>query len=70
MRTPNEQRVQRNAPSLSYMTAAINLARTELSEEERLEMGARVTASLNEAQVAWDTYRQRLAEHGIGTEQS
>jgi hypothetical protein len=52
------------------MTAAISLAKTELSEEERLQMGVRVTASLNEAQVAWDTYRQHLAEHGIGTEQS
>ena len=49
----------------SQMDAAVQFAQTELSEEERKQLGARLTASFNEAQAAWDAYRQHLIQHGF-----
>lgn len=49
----------------SQMAAAIQLANTDLSEEERQGTAARLAESFNEAQSAWDTYREHLIEHGI-----
>jgi hypothetical protein len=47
------------------MDAAIQSAQTDLTEEMRQEIGARLVSSLKEAQEAWDAYRNHLAQHGI-----
>ena len=49
----------------SQMFAAIELAKTDLSEEERQESCANLVTSFNEAERAWNTYRQHLIKHGI-----
>ena len=49
----------------SQMDAAIQSAQTDLTEEMRQEIGARLVSSLKEAQEAWDAYRNHLAQHGI-----
>jgi len=49
----------------SHMTTAVQLAQTDLSEEQRQEIAAGVGASFEEAQAAWDTYREHLIEHGF-----
>ena len=35
------------------------------SEEQRQDFKARLLASLNDAQSAWDAYREHLREHGL-----
>ena len=49
----------------SQMFAAIQLAKTDLSEEERQGSGANLVTSFNEAQRAWDAYREHLSKHGV-----
>ena len=49
----------------SQMFAAIELAKTDLSEEERQQTGANLVTSFKEAERAWNTYRQHLIKHGI-----
>jgi hypothetical protein len=49
----------------TQMLAAIHLAQTDLSEEQRQETGVRLAASFNEAQSAWDAYREHLIQHGF-----
>jgi len=47
------------------MAGAIQLAKTDLSEEERQETAARVAASFKEAQSAWDAYREHHIQYGL-----
>ena len=47
------------------MFAAIQLAKTDLTEEQRLEAGVRLRESLAEAQSAWDDYVEHLKGHGF-----
>jgi hypothetical protein len=49
----------------TQMLEAIQLAQTDLSEEERLETGAKLAASFSEAEGAWNVYREHLIQHGI-----
>jgi hypothetical protein len=49
----------------NQMSAAIQLAKTDLSEERRQEIAAGVTASFNKAQGAWSAYHDHLIQHGI-----
>ena len=49
----------------SQMAAALEFAKTDLTEEQRQEIGASLAASLNEAQSAWDAYREHLIQHGL-----
>lgn len=49
----------------SQMAAAMRSANTDLSEDERQVIAARLAESFNEAQSAWDAYREHLIEHGI-----
>jgi hypothetical protein len=39
--------------------------REKPSEEEREEFVAKLVASFNAAQSAWDTYREHLVQHGL-----
>ena len=48
-----------------HMLAAIELAKTDLSEKERQETGVELRESFKEAQAAWDAYREHLIKHGI-----
>jgi hypothetical protein len=53
------------------MKRAIELTRSGgLTEEAKEDFRARLVASFNDAQSAWDTYRGHLIEHGILAEQS
>jgi len=48
------------------MSKAIQLVRNGGgSEEQRQELTARLLASFDDAQSAWDTYREHLIEHGL-----
>jgi hypothetical protein len=49
----------------AQMTAAISLARDyeAQAEEQRQELTAKLVASLNEAQSAWDAYCEHLIQH-------
>ncbi len=47
------------------MQAAIELARTNLTEEQRVEAGVRLRESLEDARSAWNDYCEHLASHGI-----
>jgi len=52
----------------SQMLRFLELAKKpdlDLSKEERLAIKARLTASFNEAQDAWNAYRERLIQHGV-----
>ena len=49
----------------TLMETAITLSRTEHSEKERQRFKAMLDATFNEAQAAWDAYRNHLVEHGI-----
>ena len=49
----------------TQMARAIELAKTDLSEEKRQEAGANLVTSFNEADRAWNTYPHHLIEHGI-----
>ena len=49
----------------SQMTAAIEWARTDPSEEQKQEIKASVVASFKDAQAAWDVYPEHLRGHGI-----
>ena len=49
----------------SQMYAAIELAKTDLTEEERQEAGVRLQESFKEAHSAWNAYREHLIKHGI-----
>ena len=50
------------------MEKAILLARTgSPTEEEFQDLRTRVWASFNDAEAAWDSYRQHLIEHGFLT---
>ena len=47
------------------MLAATELARTDLSEEQRDEAEVRLRESFKEANSLWNAYRRHLIEHGI-----
>jgi hypothetical protein len=47
------------------MRSAISSVQTGLTEEEIDQYKARLVASFNEAQSAWEAYRAHLREHGI-----
>jgi hypothetical protein len=49
----------------SQMAAARELAKTDLSEEQRQEATTNLVASFNEAQRAWNAYRDHLRDHGL-----
>jgi hypothetical protein len=49
----------------NQMSAAIQLAQSDLSEERRQEIAVEVTASFNKAHGAWSAYREHLIQHGI-----
>ena len=50
----------------TLMTGAIELSRNrEPTEEEEQDFREWLIASLNEAQAAWDAYREHLREHGL-----
>ena len=49
----------------NVMHAAIEWARSEGPEEQRKDYNDSLVASLNNAQSAWDAYRQHLIEHGL-----
>jgi hypothetical protein len=49
----------------SDMTRAIQLSKTDLSEEQRQETAATAAASFHEAQSKWEAYRQHLIQHGL-----
>jgi len=49
----------------SEMNSAINLARIGATEEQATDFRARLVASFNDAQSAWDTYREHLNQHGL-----
>ena len=55
----------------SEMNAAIYEVQSgRLTEEEWQELKPSLWASFNEAQSAWDAYREHLIEHGILPERS
>jgi len=48
------------------MAKAVDWARSDNpTEEQRQEFKTRLMASLNDAQSAWDVYREHLIEHGL-----
>jgi hypothetical protein len=47
------------------MFEAIELVKRGLSEDERQEAAVSVRQSFNEAQSAWDAYREHLIDHGL-----
>jgi hypothetical protein len=50
----------------TLMSTAIHLARTiSATDEQRQEFRIRVVLSFNDAQLAWDAYREHLIEHGF-----
>ena len=50
----------------AQVTETLELRKTEIETEEVLrERRARLLASLDEAQAAWDCYRGHLVQHGI-----
>ncbi len=49
----------------SLMDRAIYMATGGSTEEQRQDVGANLVATFNEAQSAWDAYREHLREHGI-----
>ena len=49
----------------SLMEEALRIAKTDTNEEHLQEMRAVVAASFNEAQSAWDAYREHLIQHGF-----
>ena len=61
--TEASQAMRRHATDMSK---AIQLVRNGGgSEEQRQELTARLLASFDDAQSAWDTYREHLIEHGL-----
>ncbi|MFL6305557.1 MAG: hypothetical protein ACJ72H_18655 [Candidatus Sulfotelmatobacter sp.] len=50
------------------METAIQMKKSaKPTEEQRQEFVARLVASFNAAQSAWDSYREHLAKHGLLT---
>jgi hypothetical protein len=49
----------------SHMNQAIEMARRGPTEEEKKDIRATLVASFNDAQSAWDTYRDHITEHGL-----
>jgi hypothetical protein len=49
----------------TLMHQAIRLAQTGPTEEQRQEFKINLLATFNEAQSAWNTYREHLIEHGV-----
>ena len=49
----------------SLMARAIALSKAEHTEEQRQRFAADLVAMFNDAQAAWDSYRQHLIEHGL-----
>ena len=64
-----EERMTKTANAMrrhgAAMLAAIELARTDLTEEQRLEAGVRLRESWKEAQSEWDDYCEHLRSHGL-----
>jgi hypothetical protein len=53
------------------MEAAIRMKQSgKPTEEQRQEFVARLVASFNAAQSAWDSYREHLTKHGLLTSAS
>ena len=50
------------------METAIQMKKSaKPTEEQRQEFVARLVASFNAAQTAWDSYREHLTKHGLLT---
>lgn len=49
----------------SVMHTAIQLAKAGLTDEQRKDFKDRLVASFNEAESAWDAYREHLVKHGL-----
>ncbi len=49
----------------SLMHTSIQLAKTGLTDEQRKDFKDRLVTSFNEAQSAWDAYREHLVKHGL-----
>jgi hypothetical protein len=47
------------------MLRAIELSKTDLTEQQFQEAAVRLRESLKEARAAWDDYCEHLSEHGI-----
>jgi phenylacetate-coenzyme A ligase PaaK-like adenylate-forming protein len=64
-----ERRLQEASAAIrrhsSLMETGIKQSRTDHTEEERQAYRARLEATFNDAQAAWDAYREHLIEHGI-----
>lgn len=55
----------------SQMNTVMELAQTgRMTEEVKPDFKVMLVASFNEAQAAWDAYREHLIEHGILPERS
>lgn len=49
----------------SLMHAAIQVAKTGLTDEQQKDFKDRLVTSFNDAQSAWDAYREHLVKHGL-----
>ncbi len=49
----------------SLMHTSIQLAKTGLTDEQRKDFEDRLVTSFNDAQSAWDAYREHLVKHGL-----
>jgi hypothetical protein len=50
----------------SEMSKAIHMARSvDVTEEQRQDVTTRLVETFNDAQAAWDTYREHLIEHEL-----
>ena len=49
----------------SLMSKAMRWSRTEHTDELRREFEANLVTTFNDAQAAWDAYREHVVEHGL-----
>jgi len=49
----------------SEMNTAINLERSGATEEQKEDFRTSLLLSFNDAQSAWDSYREHLIQHGL-----
>ena len=47
------------------MSKAMRWSRTEHTDELRREFEANLVTTFNDAQAAWDAYREHVVEHGL-----
>jgi hypothetical protein len=64
-----EQRLHNAADAIRHhaalMSRGVSFSRAEHPREELHQLKANLEATFNEAQAAWDAYRDHLIEHGI-----